>query len=272
MEIKFDVRAYAKVNLSLAVNGVTADGYHDLSTVMTSVSLFDSVELSLSESGKNVVSYVGRGGYENDNAFTTLEAVVKEYGLPSLECKITKHIPEGTGLGGSSADSAGILRAVQSAFGIKVSEEFALTCGSDVPFLVQGGTKLVRGRGSVVRDLGSPDIYITLVYGDARVDTAKAFALFDKVGGQSGNALDYMSSPFNALEKSAELISPEICRYREILTEAGYKKVVMTGSGSAFIGFTADREEYARCHKNAVTAAEAQGYKAIGLTNIKDYL
>ncbi len=272
MEIKFDVKAYAKVNLSLAVNGVTADGYHDLSTVMTSVSLFDSVAIGISESGKNVVSYVGGEKYENDNALSTLEAVVKKYGLPSLECEITKRIPEGAGLGGSSADSAGIIRAVQGAFGVKVSEEFALSLGSDVPFLVQGGTKLVRGRGSVVKDLESPDIYITLVYGNARVDTAKAFALFDKVGGSSGNALEYMSSPFNALEKSAELISPEICRYREILTEAGYKNVVMTGSGSAFIGFTDDREEYARCHKNAVLTAETHGYKAIGLTNIKDYL
>lgn len=272
MEIKSNVEAYAKVNLSLAVNGFTEDGYHDLTTVMTAVSIYDTVKIGVSESGENKVEYAGRTGYAFDNALSTLNAITKNYGLPFLKCEITKRIPEGAGLGGSSADSAGIIRAVQSAFGIKISEEFMLSCGSDVPFLVSGGTKLIRGRGRIEAEIKVPTLYFTLVYGDARVDTAKAFALYDKEGGASGNALDFMSAPFNALERSARIIAPEIGNYRKILADSGYKNVVMTGSGSAFIGFTDDRDKYIEWHNKAYKTATLGGYKALGLTNVKDYL
>lgn len=272
MKTDFAISAYAKVNLSLAINGITQDGYHDLESIVTPVSLFDTVELSVSADGVNTVTYADGRTYPNDNAQKALDVLVAECGLPAMSCRITKRIPEGVGLGGSSADAAGIVRAVQKLFDVRVPGSVMLECGSDVPILVKGGLRYMRGRGSVGEELAPREIYMTLVHGRARVSTAKAFALYDEIGGEGGNVADYAVRPFNALERAATALAPEIAEYRRILACAGYANVVMTGAGSAFVGFTDNYQEFTRLHAKAEAGAKEHGYDVVRVTNIKDYL
>ncbi len=266
------IRAYAKVNLSLAISGFTPDGFHNLDSIVTAVSLYDTVELRASLNGKNSVTYTDGRKYDADNALHTLDALCAEYGAPTYDCVITKRIPEGVGLGGSSADAAGIIRAVSDSNGFRVSQDFALSCGSDVPSLLFGGAKRITGRGCVAETIDVPELYMTLVYGKERVSTAEAFRMYDEIGGDTGNASDYPNKPFNSLERASIAVNGKIKKYRQILIDAGYDRIVMTGSGSGFIGFTTDGKAHEICLKKAIEHATCEECTIIELTNVKDYI
>ena len=153
--------AYAKVNLTLDVLGKRPDGYHDLQSVMQTISLRDDIEIDVG-TGKPWKLLCSREDIPCDErnlawkaAKVYCEAMNKD--PDGLEIRITKRIPSQAGLGGGSADAAAVLRALNEHYGNPLSimalAELGAQVGSDVPFCVVGGTAMVEGRGERIRML-----------------------------------------------------------------------------------------------------------------------
>ena len=155
-------RAYAKLNLTLEVIRKRDDGYHDLASIMQTVDLYDELEFSESE---EIEFNCSDGALSSDDNLVVKAAnALRETAEVQQGVKITltKHIPVAAGLGGGSADAAATLRGLNRLWGLSLNEQqlidVANRVGSDVPFLVSGGTAMVGGRGETLERLPPPEI------------------------------------------------------------------------------------------------------------------
>jgi 4-diphosphocytidyl-2-C-methyl-D-erythritol kinase len=195
------VHAYAKINLTLEILGRREDGYHNLRTVMQTVSLADELTLETHVDGRmgvaepefsQAVSSTVTGPppplSENlaQKAHGAFLAAVSAPGVRSGSSRISldKRIPTAAGLGGGSSDGAAVLRAMNrlsgDPLGVEALEAIAATFGSDTAFFVRGGTQLAEGRGE--RLLALPDLPRTWLVlaprsGGAERKTARLFSL-----------------------------------------------------------------------------------------------
>src|SRR5438552_13581454 len=148
--------AYAKLNLTLDVTGRRPDGYHDIDSVMQTISLHDLVYAERTDC--RVFDLVGPA-IEGENlvlkAARELEGHVGRQ-LP-FTIRLFKRIPMGAGLGGGSADAAAFLKAANLLYALTLSSgeliEVATAVGQDVPFFLEGGTARATGLGSTVSAL-----------------------------------------------------------------------------------------------------------------------
>ena len=148
------LKAYAKVNLTLEVIGRRVDGYHNVSTVLQTVDLADTVVVS--EAGELAVECDDANlSGEGNLAWQAAMALASWAGLvPRARIRIDKAIPVASGLGGGSSDAAAALTGLNRLWDLGLSgeelEKVASTLGSDVPFLLTGGTALGTGRGDEI--------------------------------------------------------------------------------------------------------------------------
>jgi 4-diphosphocytidyl-2-C-methyl-D-erythritol kinase len=177
--------APAKMNLGLKVLGRRPDGYHEILSLMQTVDLADRVTLEPTEaSGKTVVACDAEGVPEGPEnlAYMAVEAVRAETGIDTgVRVVLEKRIPAGGGLGGGSSDAAAVLRGLPHVWPVELGRErmhdVAASLGSDVPFLLRGGTAIARGRGEVLEEAFWPGHYhFVLVDPGFRVSTAWAFS------------------------------------------------------------------------------------------------
>ena len=154
------IRAPAKINLALEVTGQRSDNFHDIDTVMTTVSLFDTISIQSSE--KLSVDLTGpySEGIDpsNDLAGRAAIELAKIVGCdPNVAITIDKQIPSSAGLGGGSSDAAAVLRGLNKFWNLewelKDLETIASSIGSDVSFFLYGGTARCTGRGEIVHPL-----------------------------------------------------------------------------------------------------------------------
>lgn len=162
--------APAKVNLGLEILRRRVDGYHDVVTILQTVSLFDEITLSPSER----FEFDGDGGVPRveDLAFRAVQLANEELGL-SLKARVNvrKRIPLAAGLGGGSSDAGTLLAAICQLGHVDetVCRQLAARLGSDVPFFVQGGTAIATGTGTTLDQLPSPErIWLVIVTPDVR--------------------------------------------------------------------------------------------------------
>ena len=246
------VKVRAKVNLSLNVKGINGK-YHDLESVMVSVSLFDLVTATATDTGVARVRF-SRENIENSNAQNLADIMMEKYSLPGVDIFIEQNIPEGGGVGGSSADGAGVIRAIDTLFGINAGEEtlrkIAERVGSDIPFMVTGGCALIKGRGEKIERFAIYKDFYLLISGKGSVSTKECFALFDKnhtsltpsdneklvVALKEGDIETAKKQLANALQDSAMQLNPYIKDIISVM-ESCSLTAVMTGSGSCVMGF-----------------------------------
>ena len=154
-------KAYAKLNLTLDVLGKRLDGYHDLKSVMQTVSLCDIIEMDL-QTGQPWAIRCDVEGIPCDERNLVWKAArlfcdTWKIDPDGIEIRIEKHSPSGAGMGGGSADAAAVLRMLNRYYGnpMTLMELAALSAavGSDVPFCVVGGTIMCEGRGEILRPL-----------------------------------------------------------------------------------------------------------------------
>ncbi len=247
--------AYAKLNLTLDVLGKREDGYHDLQSVMQTISIRDDVEIDVG-TGKPWKLLCSQEGIPTDEtnlawkaAKVFCDAVKKDPN--GLEIRITKRIPSGAGMGGGSADAAAVLRALNRYYDNPLSifalAELGAEVGSDVPFCTLCGTAMVEGRGERLRKLPDmPDCIFVVCKPDFSVSTPELYKKIDEVA--------IVQRPDNRAMESAllagdlEKIAQEVCNvFDPVVTaehlELNYIKSIcntygslnqqMTGSGSA---------------------------------------
>jgi 4-diphosphocytidyl-2-C-methyl-D-erythritol kinase len=150
-------KAYAKINLYLDCLGIRDDGFHEIKTVMHSVTLADTVTVVvLSRDKRNIrLQLVGNRYLPTDSknlAYSAAALFMERAAIDAdILIKLEKHIPVSAGLAGGSTDAAATLRALNRLFGKRFSDKallaMAAELGSDVPYCLVGGTALLRQRG-----------------------------------------------------------------------------------------------------------------------------
>jgi 4-diphosphocytidyl-2-C-methyl-D-erythritol kinase len=172
--------AYAKLNLTLDVLGKRPDGYHDLKSVMQTISIRDDIEIDIGTQ-KPWTLKCDKESIPTDErnlawkaAKVYLDAVKKN--PDGIEIRITKRIPSEAGMGGGSADAAAVLRALNRYYDYPLSvlalAELGASVGSDVPFCTLCGTAMVEGRGERLRKLPDlPDCVFVVCKPDFSVST-----------------------------------------------------------------------------------------------------
>lgn len=148
------VPAYAKINLTLEVLGRRDDGYHEVRSILQTVDLADQLDVEGAPSLRVECDLPGLDGRAN-LVWRAARDLAESRGIePRARIFIRKRIPVSMGLGGGSSDAAAALLALNHFWdlGLSVDELFPIAArlGSDVPFLLQGGTALSEGRGEQV--------------------------------------------------------------------------------------------------------------------------
>jgi 4-diphosphocytidyl-2-C-methyl-D-erythritol kinase len=178
----------AKINLFLQVEGKRKDGYHELTSVMQSVSLFDRVEVAFDRPQFVLDCGEAELGPTEKNIATRMWRLLKErYDLPGeIAVTLTKKIPVGAGLAGGSGNGAAVFRAVIDRFDLHLRAEeiteIARAIGADVAFCYFGGTMLARGIGEKLKPLPPmPPWDILLFNGGFHVSTPEMFKAYDDI-------------------------------------------------------------------------------------------
>ncbi len=247
--------AYAKLNLTLDVLGKREDGYHDLQSVMQTISIRDDVEIDIGTgrpwkltcSAEDIPTDETNLAWKAAKVYC--EALKKDPN--GLEIRIQKRIPSGAGLGGGSADAAAVLRALNYHYGNPLSimalAELGAQVGSDVPFCTLMGTAMVEGRGEILRKLPDmPDCVFVICKPDFSVSTPELYQKIDSVAiaqrpdnramenalmmGDLNKVAENLCNVFDPIVTAEHL---ELNYIKSICNSYGAIGFQMTGSGSA---------------------------------------
>ena len=256
--------AYAKINLTLDVLGKRDDGYHDLKTVMQTISLRDDIEIDVGTQESWTLS-CDKPGIPCDErnlawkaAKVYCDTLNKE--PEGLAIRITKRIPSQAGLGGGSADAAAVLRALNRHFGSPLSiwalAELGAQIGSDVPFCVVGGTVMCEGRGERMRKLPDmPDCVVVVCKPEFSISTPELYRVID--GQEIARRPDHQAMESALLSGDLLKLGQNLCNvFDPVVTadhlELNYIKSIfhsygsvghqMSGSGSAVYCLVSDFE------------------------------
>jgi 4-diphosphocytidyl-2-C-methyl-D-erythritol kinase len=253
------VRVPAKVNLHLGVGPLRADGKHELHTIYQAVGLFDSVTVERRDGRGITVDVEGEDfddvPLDDDNlAVRAVRAVASVAGAePVAHVRIRKEIPVGGGLAGGSADAAAALVAADALWGAGLSqrdlERLAAALGSDVAFLLHGGTALGTGHGEVVSPvLSRGEWHWVLAVADTGLSTPSVYAELDRQRGgeepaepeaadgvlaalRAGDAVALGLALRNDLQAPALALRPSLARVLEAGRELGAAGGLISGSG-----------------------------------------
>lgn len=255
------VNAYAKVNFTLDILG-REGGYHLLDSLVSTVSLFDSVTATARTDGKTTVSFTGVGAEgipPRNNALRAAEAFSDVFSMAGADITIDRKIPVGAGLGSSSADAAGVLRALAALHGISDTvrlKAIADSLGSDTGYLLTGGWARMTGRGEQIAPIADmPALSLLLLIPSAGVSTPQCFAAFDRRAetfpSLTQKAIDCLrregakgAHAFgNALTRAAEELNPEVAALLSEAAKLSEYGFGMTGSGSACYAVFPSQEE-----------------------------
>lgn len=261
MSKSFEQLGCSKINIGLAITGKRKDGYHDIDSIFQSIRLSDSIYFAkhhsvvfsggapeLPEYMQKLVTY----GEEN-LALKALRAIQAYTGCKAgAAIHLLKRVPIQAGLGGGSADAAAMLVGLNRFWDLRLTQEELLqigaTLGSDVPFLLQGGTARGTGRGEILTYGKSPDPHwLLLVKPKVSVSTAAAYGRFTNKSVATKQTIDTVQQHLENNDlKSAfltsantfeELLFPdheELVICKEFFTSREYP-TIMTGSGPTMV-------------------------------------
>ena len=256
--------AFAKLNLTLDVLGKRDDGYHDLQSVMQTISIRDDVEIDIGtgKPWKLLCSDETIPCDERNLAWKAAkvycDAMKKDPG--GLEIRITKRIPTEAGMGGGSADAAAVLRALNRHYGNPLSifalAELGAQVGSDVPFCVLCGTAMVEGRGERLRKLPDmPDCIFVVVKPEFSVSTPELYKKIDQVAIAkrpdnqamesallAGDLLKVSHNLCNVFDPVVTQEHLELNYIKSLFHQYGAVGYQMTGSGSAVYAIVSEFE------------------------------
>ena len=182
------IKAYAKVNLTLELDGVE-NGYHLLDSLVASVDIFDLIVLKKRKGRLSAVTMHGMGSEsippENNNALKAAEAFSEEFGTDGADVAIYKNIPIGAGLGGSSADISGVLRGMAQLYGIEDEarlKSLADRLGSDTGYMLRGGFARMQGRGERVTEIETgAKLHFLLLCPKSSVSAGACYRKYDEL-------------------------------------------------------------------------------------------
>ncbi len=227
-------KAFAKINLFLSVLKKRQDGYHDIDTVMHTVSLYD--EVSFEKSPALQVACDMDVPEKENFAYKAAQAFFEYTGItPSVKITVKKHIPSKAGLGGGSADAAAVLRGLNAMYSAELDTQtlarIGASLGADIPFCVYGGKARCKGIGEVITPMEKETLFLCVVKPDADCPTGKMYSLLDETEREP------VSYKENLFFNSFDAVCPEECKQAvRRMKESGAKEAMLSGSGSAVFG------------------------------------
>ena len=247
--------AFAKLNLTLDVTGKREDGYHDIQSVMQTVTIRDDVEIDIG-TGKPWSLECTMEGIPTDETNLAWKAAKVYCDAMKLDpngiaIRIHKRIPSGAGMGGGSADAAAVLRALNkhydSPLSILALAELGAQVGSDVPFCTLMGTAMVEGRGERLRKLPNlPDCVIVVCKPDFSVSTPELYKKLDETAIPThpdnqkmetallmGDIKQVADCVYNVFDPVVTQDHLELNYIKSVMNTYGSLIGCMTGSGSA---------------------------------------
>ena len=252
--MKISLKARAKLNLTLEILGKRDDGYHNIASIMQTLDLADDVTIRPSDSLDLRCGVPELGGRRN-LAWRAADLLRSEAGVrEGAAIEIRKRIPIAAGLGGGSADAAAVLVGLNRMWklGLPPADLRALAArvGSDVPFLIEGGTAMAAGRGELIRDLPPaadlPSFVIAVPKADAAADkTARMYAALPESARTRGALTRKLEARirnggdvppqylFNAFDDLARDAFPEVRACWDDARSLGAREIHICGSGPA---------------------------------------
>jgi 4-diphosphocytidyl-2-C-methyl-D-erythritol kinase len=221
----------AKINLGLQVTEKRTDGFHNLETVFYPVGWSDALEFVVARDFQFTTSGIPISGTPESNLVIRAYQLFKEeFGLPALKIHLHKNIPFGAGLGGGSSDAAFMLRMMNKAFDLNISEEklmgYAAILGSDCPFFILNKPVFATGRGEIMQET-------TVSLNDMFILQKPEHSLLETL---SFRVQDWKGKVVNQFESSVFQSYKEILDVKERLYELGAVYASMSGSGSCVFG------------------------------------
>ncbi len=265
----FTLPSFAKINLYLRVIGKRADGFHELFTVLQTVSLHDRIEFA---EANDVELTCSNKAIPTDSANLIVRAanLLRERAgfRGGARMHLTKQIPSPGGLGGGSSNAAVTLIGLQRLWELQLTDDeiqsIAVELGSDVPFFLHGGTAIGTGRGTEIERIADIDEgNLLLVTPNKHVSTSKAFAKLEAQNLTSADAerilivchsdarnLSLRQGLLrNDIEKAVFASYPEIERVKTTLLELGAVTALMSGSGASVFAVFDKEETRQAAHK-----------------------
>jgi len=256
--IPLTLPSFAKINWSLRVLGKRPNGYHEVLTVLQTVSLSDELTFRLRDDDQIHVSCDDRSVPTDETNLVVKAALSLRKRLQSSQganVALTKRIPAQGGLGGASSNAAVALLALNALWHCNLSTDelklLARDLGADVPFFLTGGRSIAIGTGTIVKGVhDQPKQHLIVVTPNAKVSTKTAYAAlnaaslttFDAASILSSSLADVLSADSrqwplcNDFERVIFEIEPEIERVKAALLESGARGALLAGSGSSVFG------------------------------------
>jgi len=268
IKVMFNLFSPAKLNLSLEVNNLLDNGFHNLTSIMHTLDLHD--EISISYSQKNKTTFKPAIVESSNNSI--LDAIYlfqQEFGSnDQFEIITTKNIPISSGLGGGSSNSTTILKGLIEVNKLEADvsklRELSLSLSSDSPFFVSGGCSLVEGQGQQISTgLGLKNLWAVIFiplnrgvinktkfmysllsknhYTDGSITTQ----IFNSINKSNTNNIQLLSNALNTFELVIDQVFLEYKNLKDKLLSLGVSFVRLSGSGPSFYTIV-DNLDYAR--------------------------
>jgi 4-diphosphocytidyl-2-C-methyl-D-erythritol kinase len=267
--------SFAKINWSLQILGRRPDGYHEVRTLLQTISLHDDLYFELTDDS-SIALFCDEPGIPTDdqNLIVRAASALKlRYNVKGgAKIRLKKRIPVKAGLGGASSNAAVSLLALAHLWNVKAPAaelvEIAAAVGADVPFFLLGGCGLATGTGatvSAVPERADDGVHhLIVIKPNASISTAKAYAAVSSTALTTSSKDPILSSSQDEEKKSHSQpwtlrdslqndfesvifdIEPEIRRTKETLLQAGALSALLAGSGAGVFGIFADREDQQR--------------------------
>jgi 4-diphosphocytidyl-2-C-methyl-D-erythritol kinase len=300
--------SFAKVNWSLEIPGKRPDGYHEVKTLLQTISLHDDLHFEVSEDRAVSLSCDNPDiPTASDNLIVRAAQALQERCRveQGIRIRLEKRIPIKAGLGGASSNAAVSLLALSHLWQVKRSAgelwEIAAKLGADVPFFLLGGCVHATGIGTTLSPLANaPETlrqYLIVITPNAGISTAAAYKALDSRALTTKNVNPILSvsqseanlrhsqlwpledSLKNDFESVIFDIEPEIRRTKEALLQAGALGALLAGSGSSVFGIFADEEDQQRAANEiqleagwrifpCVTVSQTEYLRAVGSWDI----
>lgn len=247
------INSYAKINLFLDVLSKRTDGFHEIRTIFSEISLSDTLNFILTKNiGVKILTNKYFVSSENNLIYKVAIFIKKKYNVrDSVEISLQKNIPISAGLGGGSSNAAVTIKALSEIWDLKLSQaekhEIAAEFGSDINFFLTGGCALGEGRGEIVKPLDDIQMdNIFLVKPNFGISSSTAYGAV-KISRENQNWQNLVKSSqtrycFNKLQEGITELYPEIKMIIEFLEANGAEKAILSGSGSTVIGFCPERQ------------------------------
>lgn len=267
--------AYAKINLFLDVKEKRADGYHDIESVMQTVTLSDTVLVTRNDAdGVREISVTCTDPKvptdERNIVHKCAAAFFEHFGIESysIAIHIEKRIMAEAGLAGGSTDGAATLHLLNELFDVNADVDalcrIGVKVGADLPFCIVGGCALVGGIGEVITplDIPVPSYHAVVAYPKVGVSTAAAYGAIDSLAYRISRSADSVVADLKAgriptnMHNSFEDVvlheNEEAAIIKAKMIELGAVSAMMSGSGPSIFGLFED-DDSARRALNALT-------------------